>query len=583
MLTNILIIIFIGGMVYWWGTQGWFSAFLHMVTVIIGGAIAFALWEPIAYMFLGTKTFLSYQAWTLGLLVPFILFMLVPRLLLDKFVPKNLDFAQIVNQIAGGACGLVTGIVASGITIIAFGFLPLGQSIGGYNPLSVSRTPGARAEIVDGGTGLWIPVDRMTATLYRTVSHAPGLGGGSFNTGTPMAMLHPDLAREAIVHRIRPDVNISTTLTPESVSVTAVYVHDTPIDPSDLRNPSPIGALEYSALVDQIDPDSHEPQQQSAQGKALQQALSEEGLTLMAVETTVANMVPTFDLDGLVRFPPAQVRLLAHEGTEAHLHAPIGISNEINPNTGKRIFSPIVDDTTVAEHNTKATFAWTFAFPKSQEAKYIVIRGVRFSLTEQPIDDPDSMRTKAIGFLEDAKDDPNGQDERILEVAHNNLLPGVLNKVEAQNLKYTERGGTNFLISGKDDVKHSPGVGKNNRVVNIFFLPRQNDIVRVRMSTPSAQIYFGTASSSTRNEPIVLMDDFDQPIEPLGFVILRKKGSLLIHIDPLNPIKKVGDIAVDEMGAGDTLCIYFRFPVPKTIKSLRVGDKELTKLDIVIE
>ena len=33
---------------YWWSNAGAFSALIHLLCVITAGALAFALWEPIA-------------------------------------------------------------------------------------------------------------------------------------------------------------------------------------------------------------------------------------------------------------------------------------------------------------------------------------------------------------------------------------------------------------------------------------------------------------------------------------------------------------------------------------------------------
>ena len=48
MLLNILVIVFILGMAYWWGIQGFFSGLLHCAVVITAGALALAIWEPLS-------------------------------------------------------------------------------------------------------------------------------------------------------------------------------------------------------------------------------------------------------------------------------------------------------------------------------------------------------------------------------------------------------------------------------------------------------------------------------------------------------------------------------------------------------
>ena len=44
---NLLIIGLLGLITYWWGNQGLFSAILHLVCVVVAGAVALGLWEPL--------------------------------------------------------------------------------------------------------------------------------------------------------------------------------------------------------------------------------------------------------------------------------------------------------------------------------------------------------------------------------------------------------------------------------------------------------------------------------------------------------------------------------------------------------
>ncbi|MDI1290704.1 MAG: hypothetical protein PSX37_12235, partial [bacterium] len=68
---------------YIWLTRGFFSAFLHMICVVLAGGIAFAVWEPFAYLLLDKGRFLESTAWCLGLALPFTAALLVLRLICD--------------------------------------------------------------------------------------------------------------------------------------------------------------------------------------------------------------------------------------------------------------------------------------------------------------------------------------------------------------------------------------------------------------------------------------------------------------------------------------------------------------------
>ena len=46
---NIILLGLIGLIAYWWANQGLFSAILHLLCVIVAGAVAFGVWEPLVY------------------------------------------------------------------------------------------------------------------------------------------------------------------------------------------------------------------------------------------------------------------------------------------------------------------------------------------------------------------------------------------------------------------------------------------------------------------------------------------------------------------------------------------------------
>ena len=93
---NLLVIAFAGLIAYWWANQGLFSALIHLVCVIVAGALAFATWEPFTGIVLGVPALEPY-ARGIALLAPFALYLFLARLAGDKLVPDNLNFPHAVN------------------------------------------------------------------------------------------------------------------------------------------------------------------------------------------------------------------------------------------------------------------------------------------------------------------------------------------------------------------------------------------------------------------------------------------------------------------------------------------------------
>ena len=64
---NIVVILMVLLIAYWWATQGLFSAILHLVCVVAAATIALALWEPLVVGLLLRGGGFDNYAWGLGL------------------------------------------------------------------------------------------------------------------------------------------------------------------------------------------------------------------------------------------------------------------------------------------------------------------------------------------------------------------------------------------------------------------------------------------------------------------------------------------------------------------------------------
>ena len=178
----ILLIVFIA---LAWLRYGFWSAFLHMFCVIVAGALAFAAWEPVAMLLLGAgQEWLADMAWSVGLVMPFIIILLLLRVACDKLVPANLKFPSTADIVGGLACGVVSGVISSGILTIGMGYLRFGPEFLGYQPIVYNNAGGSLIR----GSNLLLPVDRITAGLYA------GLSEGSFRpvSGESLAKWRPD-------------------------------------------------------------------------------------------------------------------------------------------------------------------------------------------------------------------------------------------------------------------------------------------------------------------------------------------------------------------------------------------------------
>ncbi|MBL8962716.1 MAG: hypothetical protein KF787_03695 [Phycisphaeraceae bacterium] len=176
-----------------WLTRGFFSAFLNLICCVAAGAIAFAVWEPIAYMLLGKiggNDALGGTIWAISLGLPFAVAMALLRAVVDQCCPSNMKFDTVTDAVGGAACGVGAGIITAGILVISMGFLRVERTFMGHNPVTFQSNGSLKTD-----KGLILPVDTLTSRLYRMLSN------GSLSTSTPLAAWYPDL--EYVPHSIR--------------------------------------------------------------------------------------------------------------------------------------------------------------------------------------------------------------------------------------------------------------------------------------------------------------------------------------------------------------------------------------------
>src|SRR5438045_2589183 len=137
----IITLIVVGVSAYVWCLRGFFSALLHLACVIVAGAVAFGLWEPVGYLLLGsspdrgTFSFVSGVAWAAALVFPFVIILAILRAAIDKILPANAQCEATVDYVGGGVCGLASGVICAGILVLSLLNLRLGSDAGGYQPV----------------------------------------------------------------------------------------------------------------------------------------------------------------------------------------------------------------------------------------------------------------------------------------------------------------------------------------------------------------------------------------------------------------------------------------------------------------
>lgn len=553
MLLNIIIIVFILGMAVMWATYGLFSAFLHLLVVIIAGALAFALWEPLVYGLL-MKTMPMY-AWGVGLLAPFILLLIGLRQGMDFAVRGNMQFPRLADQLVGGAFGALSGLLTAGITVIGVGYLPLTPAFAGYQAYEVGPT--GQVQLRDGGA-LWLKVDSMAATFYNKVS------AGAFKTSTPLATYLPDVDQQASVFRLARtyDENQSLTASPGTVSTVAykVYAGDDPLP----------GA---GGQINQWFGGTRKP------GEAIASA---------TIKVLKQDKTTTYDTDSILRLTPTQVRLnIATPDNPGQLLAPIGFS-KLDPGTNQVQFYPVANNNIFASVVGYGEYDinWFFAVPDRATPRFLLVRNTRVPLPQPEAADAVEM-ARTVGTLPPEDDgegatsnpadtpkisgdamaitsEPSGYaTHKAISIQQTADLPNPVSQNKFQGLKYDEE----VVLSGQTSGETGGG-GLRTTLRRVFVSPSLRPL-RLQMVTITPDSVVTQAAQNIVE--IWLSDTNGQVWRPFGYIVDRADKTQKFNILSSGEFRTNGDLDLADLRKGDKLYVYWRVPPGITIDRYNIG------------
>jgi hypothetical protein len=133
-------------------------------------------------------------------------------------VPGNIRIPHLADAIGGAVCGVIAGVFATGIVMIAFQSMPFGPSIGGYARYEIKDRRDVKAltdeksnrqvdrvvydelvndDLTKGQSGMLLPVDDIVLGMAKRLSN-----GGALAGARPLESVHPDMLQEFFGQRI---------------------------------------------------------------------------------------------------------------------------------------------------------------------------------------------------------------------------------------------------------------------------------------------------------------------------------------------------------------------------------------------
>ena len=520
---NLIILGLVGLIAYWWANEGLFSAFIHMICVIVAGAIAISIWEPISMAMLKGGSFDNY-VWGIVLIGVFTVSLVVLRVAADKLMKSNINFPSWVNFTFGSLCGASAGVISIGICLIGSGFIQSTNELFGYR--GTGRDESNKATIGKVGDPIWLDVASLTASFY-----------GKLSVGT----LRPDFSGTPLL-QYNPKIDELSTL---------------------VRDTFGGGKGQLSLMPDAA--------------RVTSVAKSEDGLVV--VQVTFNSKAK--DYGGQLSLASSQLRLIGTaSGTqEPKVHYPFSWKQEIADGT-EHIF--IFDD--VSHYATsvpgRQETGIKFAFDTKDSnfiPRFLQIRGTRFELP--------NLSQSVVPYLV-ARQYRGRQltDEEIIE-ARDPLGKDIQHLIDSTSKIRRLRISTNglpgtieydedlYFIEGTLTTKwNQSGISAALSIKGIR-ADEGTGIVQVDVSAGKSASFRDLISLLSESDAIELIDTNGRKYAPIGYYVSSGKR-MQLSLTPSTPIQSIGELPLHILTASHPkdMTLIFQVTLGEWIQELRVGD-----------
>lgn len=580
MILNFVVIIGILVCAAVWGSKakgfGLFSGFLALTCTIAAGGVAFAAWEPISLALLSMSsngasfldTLLQDSAWALGLLLPFLVSLLVFRLLMDSFIKKNLDFSENANTIGGLVLGAMIGVLVMGMVVTSVGYLRLSPSILGYQPVEEKQGSPVYAN------SLWVPVDRITVGMFEKLSL------GAFASSTPLSHRRPRAFEQAGMQRLTFRGQARVSIAPDQFNVAGRYRIQS--DAETLLKDSFIGRRQVAIYPDESAPVG--PSTLEGYVISFQSGAKEKG--------------------GVFVITPGQLRLICErDGSYFPIH-PVAVvaQSEAGKNTLFRFrFDAAEAFISSVGGGSDSLFAFEFIVPENATPIDLLIKNTRAPVdadaglaeksyrttTDRDAAVRDGSIFTALGGSIGGGGGPldtsasvriRVTDGRVDGITTGNIFPNgaTLNRTNRGPLTVNDEGQ---LIDGEHQFSKSQfnerGLDRNLRM-DSFATTKDTSIIQVSLSVEGTRTAFGRALESVETDlPPLLIDSNGARYEPVGY--FYSEGEIVrIRYTPGKPLRTLSEApTLSRTKRDQTLILIFRPTKAVKLTSFAVGQKEL--------
>jgi hypothetical protein len=574
---------------YVWVLRGFFSALIHLICVVIAGAIAFAAWEPVSLLILSsapTRGFLSGLAdvaWALGLALPFAISLAILRAMVDGVLRANAACEPAFDFIGGGVCGFLAAIISVGIFVLSAGMLrnsPLHSTLVTYTNQAAS--PGS---IQSQREFIRPYVDELTVAFYEKLSER------AFRTPRPLARWRPNM---------------------ESFPSALVMS----FNEGKARNTARPGDLKFVGVYTVGDAQAGQPLDASIMADAWN-ATPQKAITLDGEQISSGHLVGVVinfqpgarEKDGQVFVGNSQVQLVVESAdgeTRKTLH-PLAIvcqtdKTDIIEYARFRFDSPELFIASVGA-TSDAVMAFEFAVPSGHRPLAAYFKGARINLESTPaggafanaaerddaIDGKTLFGVGAAGRELQAGDrldwnPKRGVDTEVTGISFSFVLGFTIQKGNEDALQVSPGSRSGYEIIGGEAKLGKNSIGQANVDQNLrigrFAVPSDSTLARVAVTGDAiTSLLKPSAGDVDRTQPPQLIDADGRAFDCVGFVY-EDTDKFHVRYTLESPLRSLTEAPTLSRSRGDQkLVLLFRLNRGVSVSKFVIGSKIIAEYE----
>ncbi len=600
MIMNLIAIGVVAGLAYTWGTRGFFSGLLHLICVVVAGAIALAFWEPVAHFIMknsprsGFLAPIESAAWALSLLVIFGVSLALLRTGMDKIAPANMILDKTSDFVGGLVCGALSGLITAGLLVIGANTLWMGESMFGYKRVNWNQA----TRSLESDSKLWVPVDDIVAGFYGRLSTTVLQP----NPSRSLARLYPNLPDVGSTMRTSANGGDGRiTIRPGDVRLLSWYTVG--LDPEGRRIE---GARTADLLKDRFN-------------RADRQYTDRTGESLLRPDAFVAGFVVRFEAGAYERnstqvaIRPEQVRLVATRGENSIELFPVAIITEVETRepgemgdvTGSREAVRYLagDEVFASIPGTPPAMGFEFILPAGYTPQGLFVRNLRLAVDRrsEPTrfgsaeDRQRAINTSAIfegGRIEFDESQALTRDVRQETLRETGILISdrlpmgyMLMDGRTSSIRTDE---DRRIIGGEqlfdpDSIKQR--ITERNLQVNQFRVSTGAQLVWITLKQGTnndnltARYDLREIEEAPRDQPIFLVDENGFAYDCIGF-IMEERNSVRLRFTKDRPLSGMADVGqLSRNQPQQSAFLMFEVPVNARIVGMAIGDKMVLRFN----